>query len=170
MKKLFRIHVGRTWNEAFLLQIRKCIKQKKALFNCVEDWSWAIWDFNESGIWSTNTLIFQLRNILLLSFFGRNAVPYVNSKNTTLKSCCQNSFPLKQHVTNRHFYYPKLRLCVIMHFNYVVELMWRTLRDRFAQGSQSICRAVLSSAHLLCQLIRAAPHMVTLHSEQRLSV
>lgn len=31
MKKLFRAHTGRTWNEAFLLQMRKCIKQKKAL-------------------------------------------------------------------------------------------------------------------------------------------
>lgn len=132
-------------------------KAKKTLFNCVEDWSWAIWDFNESGIWSTNTLIFLFRNILLLSFFGWNAVPYVNSKNTTLKSCCQKSFPLKQHITNQHFHDPKLRLCVITLFNYASELMWRTMKGGFAQCSPSVCRALLGPAHLLCQLIGAAP-------------
>jgi len=35
MKKLFRAHTGRTWNEAFLLQIRKRIKQKK---HCLTVW------------------------------------------------------------------------------------------------------------------------------------
>lgn len=66
MKKLFRVHIGRTWNEAFLLLIRKCIKQKK---HCLTVWKTEVKHlrFNESGIWSTNTLIFQFRNILLLS-------------------------------------------------------------------------------------------------------
>lgn len=35
MKKLFRAHRERTWDEAFLLQIRKCIKQKK---HCLTVW------------------------------------------------------------------------------------------------------------------------------------
>lgn len=39
---------------------------------------------------STNTLIAQLRNVLLLSFFGGHAVVCVNSKNTALQYSCQN--------------------------------------------------------------------------------